>query len=80
MTKVDTLRNEIIEKVLCISDKDYLNAINYIVDNKEFNNNVVKLTKEQKLMLDLSDMDIKNSAIITHEDLMKKKQAWLKEK
>jgi hypothetical protein len=32
MTKSDSLRNEIIGKVLCISDKDYLSAINYIVD------------------------------------------------
>ena len=78
MTKTDTLRNEIIEKVLCISDKDYLNAINHIVENKEYNDKVVKLTKEQKLMLDLSDEDIRNNRVIKHDDLMKKKQAWLK--
>ena len=80
MTKVDTLRNEIIEKVLCISNKDYLNAINQIVDNKEYNDNLVKLTKEQKLILDLSDEDISNNRVIKHEDLMKSKQAWLKGK
>lgn len=80
MTKTDALRNEIIEKVLCISDKEYLSAINCIVDNKEYQDHVVKLTKEQKLMLDLSDMDIKNGDVVTHKDLMKKKLAWLKEK
>jgi len=80
MTKVDNLRNEIIEKLLCISNKDYLNAINQIVDNKEYNDNLVKLTKEQKLILDLSDDDISNNRVIKHEDLMKSKQAWLKGK
>ncbi len=80
MTKADSLRNEIIEKVLCISDKDYLNAINFIVDNKEYNDNVVKLTIEQKLMLDLSEIDIKNGDVVSHKDLMKKKRSWLKGK
>ncbi|MBK7762393.1 MAG: hypothetical protein IPI46_03345 [Bacteroidetes bacterium] len=80
MTKIDTLRNEIIEKVLCISNKEYLNAINHLVENKEYNDNVVKLSKEQKLLLDLSDQDIKNNRVIKHDDLMKKKQAWLKGK
>ncbi len=80
MTKADNLRNEIIEKVLCISDKDYLNAINFLVNNKEYNDQVVKLTKEQKLMLDLSDIDIKNDDIVSHSELITKKQAWLKEK
>ena len=80
MTKSDSLRNEIIEKVLCISDKDYLSAINYIVDNKEYNDNVVKLTKEQKLMLDLSELDIEKGNVVTHKELMKQKQAWLKGK
>ncbi len=80
MTKTDALRNEIIEKVLCISDKEYLSAIKCIVDNKEYQDHVVKRTKEQKLMLDLSDIDIKNGDVLTHKDLMKKKLAWLKEK
>jgi vacuolar-type H+-ATPase subunit E/Vma4 len=80
MTKVDILRNEIIEKVLCISNKEYLNAINQIVDNKEYNDNLIKLTTEQKYILDLSDNDIINNRVIKHEDLMKSKQAWLKGK
>jgi hypothetical protein len=80
MTKVDTLRNEIIEKILCISDKDYLSALNHIVDNKEDKDHVVKLTKEQKLMLDLSEQDILNGRIIKHKDLMKRKLEWLKGK
>ena len=80
MTKVDTLRNEIIEKLLCISNKDYLQAINQIVDNKEYNDNVVKLTKEQKLMLDLSEQDIVHNRTTEHTELMKKKHEWLKGK
>jgi len=80
MTKVDNLRTEIIEKILCISNKDYLSVINQIVNNKEYNDNLAKLTKEQKLILDLSGEDISNNRVIAHEDLMKSKQAWLKGK
>ncbi len=80
MAKIDALRNEIIEKVLCISDKNYLNAINRIVDNKEFKGNVVKLSEEQKLMLQSSELDIENKRLIKHSNLMKEKKVWLQGK
>lgn len=77
MTKADSLRNEIIEKLLCISDKNYLNAINQLVKGNEPPDSQVKLSKEQKLMLDLSEEDIKYKRVISHKDLLKTKMEWL---
>jgi hypothetical protein len=80
MTKVDSLRNEIIEKVLCISNKDYLSALNEIVNQNAFSDKIVKVTAEQRQALDSSEKDIANERIINHIDLMKSKRAWLKGK
>jgi hypothetical protein len=79
MTSADTLRNEIIGKLLTISDKSYLSAINKIVETSSDRNSVVKLTEEQKLMLELSNDDIKNGRTVNQKELNKADLIWLKE-
>ncbi len=80
MTKVDSLRNEIIEKVLCINDTDYLNAINQLVNKQSITAAISTLTKEQQLLLNLSEEDILQNRTISQEELMKKSKAGLKGK
>jgi hypothetical protein len=79
MAQVDVIRNGIIDKLLAISDKEYLNALLRLVDNSAVQGEKIKLTKEQKLMLELSEKDIKNGRIISQDDLDKKDLQWLKE-
>jgi hypothetical protein len=76
MTASDILRNEIIGKLLTISDKDYLKAINKIVEMGETEN--IKLTKTQKLMLEISEKDITENRLVTNYDLSKLDKEWLK--
>ena len=79
MTSADALRNEIIGKLLTISDKSYLSAINKIVETRSDRNDLVKLTEEQKLMLDMSNDDIKNGRTVNQVELNKADLLWLKE-
>ncbi len=79
MTSADALRNEIIGKLLTISDKSYLSAINRIVETRSDRNDVVKLTEEQQLMLDMSNDDIKNGRTVNQVELNKADLLWLKE-
>ena len=79
MTSADTLRNEIIGKLLTISDKSYLSAINKIVETSINNNGVVNLSQEQKLMLELSNDDIKNGRTVNQTELNKADLKWLNE-
>ena len=79
MTSVDTLRNEIIGKLLAISDRSYLSAINRIVDTQSEKDEIVKLSEEQKLMLQMSDDDIKNGRTMKEADSNKRDLQWLKE-
>lgn len=71
MATVDTLRNKLIDKLPTILNKEYLLALNRLVETSTLDNGPVKLTDEQILMLQLSDHDIKTGKIISQEDLDK---------
>jgi hypothetical protein len=80
MAQVDVIRNGIIDKLLTISDKDYLMALLRLVDNSAVQEEKIKLTKEQKLMLEMSEADIQNGRILSQNDLDKNDLEWLKGK
>lgn len=79
MATIDSLRNSIIDKLLTITNKDYLAALHQLVENSTVNGDILKLTAEQKLMLELSEEDIKNNKLVTHSDLDKLDRKWLSE-
>jgi hypothetical protein len=53
-----TLRNNLIDKLPAISNNEYLLALNQLVEKSTVDNDVVTLTDEQIVMLQLSDKDI----------------------
>ena len=77
MAQVDVIRNGIIDKLLAISDKEYLLALLRLVDNRAVEDEKIKLTKEQKLMLEMSEVDIQNGRIISQSDIDKNDLEWL---
>ena len=79
MTKVDNIRNEIIERLFTISDKSSLLALNKIIENSQPIDSTIKLTEEQKLMLQLSELDITEGRVYLESDVNKKDLKWLKE-
>ena len=79
MATADHIRNRIIDKLLTISNKEYLTALFQLVDNTKTDKDSVKLSEEQILMLKLSDKDIKAGKIISHSQLDKNDLKWLKE-
>jgi len=78
MAQVDFIRNGIIDKLLAISDKDYLIALLRSIEETSTQNEKIKLTKEQKLMLEMSEQDILNGRLISQNDLDKSDLEWLK--
>ena len=78
MTTADHIRNGIIEKLLTISNKDYLAALLQLIKNTPADRNTVKLTEEQIVMLNLSEKDIKDGKLISQSDLDKSDLKWLK--
>ena len=78
MAAADNIRNSIIDKLLTISNKDYLSALYQLVEKSDVDNNTVKLSEEQVLMLKLSDSDIENKRLISHDQLDTEDKEWLK--
>lgn len=79
MNHTDILRNSIIDKLLTISNKDYLAALYQLVDNSSVDKDIIKLSEEQILMLQLSDRDIAEGRLSSQEDVDKNDMEWLKE-
>jgi hypothetical protein len=79
MNRVDVLRDSIIDKLLTISNKDYLTALYQLISRSSVDSDVLELSEEQKIMLQLSDTDISNGNVISQVDLDKSDLKWLKE-
>lgn len=79
MATVDNIRNNLIDKLLTISNEDYLSALYQLVEKSNTDDDVVKITKEQRKMLELSEKDIEDGDLISQEQLDKEDREWLKE-
>jgi hypothetical protein len=78
MTATDNIRNSIIDKLLTISNDDYLSALYQLVSKSSENNEIIQLSESQLLMLKMSDEDIKNGRFTSQEQLDKIDLEWLK--
>ena len=79
MATVDDLRNNIIDRLLEISNEDYLSTIYQIIDQNKSKSDKIILTKQQIQMLEMSENDIKSSKLISQEELDRNDLEWLKE-
>ena len=79
MNQTDSIRNSIIDKLITISNRDYLKAIYKIVDNSSLIAEKVHLSAEQKIMLQLSEDDLLNNRVVSEIDMNKNDLKWLKE-
>ncbi|CAN5893561.1 hypothetical protein BH24BAC1_BH24BAC1_14700 [soil metagenome] len=77
MATIDHLRNSIIDKLLTINNKEYLEGLYKLVSNSRIDSDMVHLTEEQKVMLQLSEEDIKFGRLIPQDDLDKQDLKWL---
>ncbi|MAY83804.1 MAG: hypothetical protein CMP59_06675 [Flavobacteriales bacterium] len=80
MSQIDTLRNSLIDRLLRIENVNILKAIDTILEESKVSDKPYQLTKEQIEMLKMSEDDIANGRLKSHDDLMKEAREWLKEK
>lgn len=79
MDTADNIRNNIIDKLLTISNKEYLTALYKLISTSSVNNNAIKLSENQLFMLNLSEDDIKNNRVVSQEKLDEIDLEWLKD-
>jgi pantothenate kinase len=59
MISVTDIRNKLIDQLMAIKDVGYLKALSDMIDLSHVQETVVPLTEEQKIMLTMSEEDIK---------------------
>lgn len=78
MASIDHIRNSIIDRLLAISNKEYLVALYKLVENSPVIDEKVKLSEEQKIMLQMSEEDINEGRLIPQDQLDKADIEWLR--
>ena len=76
MKNVEFLRNNIMEKLLTISNIDYLTALNNIIQKPHL---ISTLTLEQTQMLQMSEKNIENGELYNYDQVDLEDLKWLKE-
>lgn len=77
MVTARELRNKLIDSLMAIDDQDYLKALQKMIQSSNVEHIKIPLTEAQKLMLMMSDDDIKNKRVIDQETLAQRELEWL---
>jgi hypothetical protein len=77
MATVDNIRNGLIDKILTIKNRDFLEALDKLISSSASELDMIELTDEQKSMLEMSERDIKKGKLISQEAMDKRNLEWL---
>jgi hypothetical protein len=80
LTSVTDIRNQVIDQLLTIKDAGYLQALSDMINRSHVQQEIVPLTEEQKIMLVMSEEDIKAGRTIDQLTLNERELEWLKKK
>lgn len=77
MATVDNIRNGLIDKILSIKNREFLEALDKLVAFSSSESVNIELTNEQKIMLEMSEKDIEDGKLISQEAMNKRNLEWL---
>lgn len=77
MVTVENIRNGLIDKILSINNKDFLMALDKLILSTSSDSKIIELTEAQKVMLEMSEQDIKNNKTISQEAMNRRNLEWL---
>jgi hypothetical protein len=77
MATVDKIRNGLIEKIRSIKNRKFLEALDKLISLSASESEKIELTNEQKMMLEMSEKDIKEGKLISQEAMHKRNLEWL---
>ena len=80
MISATDIRNRVIDQLMAIKDADYLRALSDMIDRSNVQAEAVPLTEDQKIMLSMSEDDIKAGRTIDQLTLNERELEWLKRK
>lgn len=79
MRTIQDIRNDIIDKILSIKEREALLELDQLLDTFHVEVDTVLTTEAQKAMLQMSEEDIKQGRLISQEDMVARNLEWLNE-
>lgn len=79
MATIDKIRNGLIDKILSVKNREFLEALDKLISSSSSELDIVELTEEQKKMLEMSEDDINNGRLVSQEAMNKRNLEWLNE-
>jgi predicted transcriptional regulator len=77
MQTIDVIRKSLIAKLMAITDREYLLALNKLVISAEEAEEVV-LDEDQLAMIEMGLRDVEEGRVISQEDFRAEMKAWAK--
>ncbi len=77
MATIDKIRKGLIDRILSIQNKEFLQALDKIISTTISESEILELTSEQKSMLEMSEKDIKDGNLISQDEMSKRNVEWL---
>ncbi|OYX13777.1 MAG: hypothetical protein B7Z16_15280 [Algoriphagus sp. 32-45-6] len=77
---MDKIKSDLIDKILSIKNRDFLKALDVLVSANSNPTELIKLSSDQKVMLEMSEQDIKEGRLISQEAFEKRNLEWLNSK
>lgn len=77
MATLENVRNELIDNILTIKNRDILEALDKLISISSLDSDIVLLTDEQKILLEMSEKDIEAGDLISQEAIDKRILHWL---
>jgi len=74
---VDNLRDGLIEKILSIKNKNFLETLDNLISSSSSELEIVELSNVQKTMLEMSEIDIQQGQLVSQEAMDKRNLEWL---
>ncbi len=72
MATVDKIRSQLIDKILAIKNRDFLEALDKLIASSISSSDLLELSAERKEMLEMSDDDIESGRLISQEAMNKR--------
>jgi hypothetical protein len=80
MISTTDIRNKVIDQLMAIKDVEFLRALSDMIDRAHVQEKTIQLTEEQKIMLAMSEEDIREGRTIDQFTLNERELEWLKRK
>jgi hypothetical protein len=79
MASTEQIRNNLIDKLISIKNKELLSAVDRLLEVSVKEEDVYKVSEDQRKALQASEMDIASGRLISDEDLNNEEDEWLRE-